>query len=316
MEVIMSLGENLQFLRKQENMTQEQLAEVLEVSRQSVSKWESDTTYPETDKLIQLADLFHCSLDDLMRKDVSSQYVTDKNHYDQFMNQFSKRITAGIGLILSGATLMMFFTAVLPERHDFNVEALTSIVFFFFVITAVALFVVSGLQESHYQKKHPYIEDFYTEEEKDACHKKYTVFITSGVVLIIFGIILAIAGDAVISYDHVIRDKIDFDSLTGAIFMLLVTIAVILFAYAGTQDSKYNISHYNLMNDHNSRTYINSKKVGLICGCIMMAATMIFLACGFLGDLWRSAWVVYPIFGIACGIVSTVINRNNEEEEN
>lgn len=42
----MSLGENLQFLRKRENMTQEQLAEALEVSRQSVSKWESDSTYP------------------------------------------------------------------------------------------------------------------------------------------------------------------------------------------------------------------------------------------------------------------------------
>lgn len=49
----MSLGENLQFLRKRENMTQEQLAEALEVSRQSVSKWESDSTYPETDKLMQ-----------------------------------------------------------------------------------------------------------------------------------------------------------------------------------------------------------------------------------------------------------------------
>lgn len=68
----MSLGENLQFLRKRENMTQEQLAEALEVSRQSVSKWESDSTYPETDKLMRLAELFHCTLDDLMRKDVAT----------------------------------------------------------------------------------------------------------------------------------------------------------------------------------------------------------------------------------------------------
>lgn len=41
----MSLGQNLQFLRKQDNITQEQLAEVLEVSRQSVSKWESDVSH-------------------------------------------------------------------------------------------------------------------------------------------------------------------------------------------------------------------------------------------------------------------------------
>lgn len=104
----MSLGQNLQFLRKRDNITQEQLAEVLEVSRQSVSKWESDTTYPEMEKLLQLANLFHCSLDDLVQKDISTQYVEDKCNYDQFMNQFSKRITAGVGLILSGLTLMMF----------------------------------------------------------------------------------------------------------------------------------------------------------------------------------------------------------------
>ena len=40
----MSLGENLQFLRKKNNITQEQLAEQLDVSRQSVSKWESDSS--------------------------------------------------------------------------------------------------------------------------------------------------------------------------------------------------------------------------------------------------------------------------------
>ena len=101
---------------------------------------------------------------------------------------------------------------------------------------------------------------------------------------------------------------------SGAIFMFLVTIAVILFVYAGTQDSKYNIERYNLMHDHNSQTYKNDKKIGVICGSIMMVATMIFLGCGLLGNLWRIAWVVYPVFGIACGIVSMVINHNNEEE--
>ena len=67
----MSLGENLQFLRKKSEITQEQLAEKLEVSRQSVSKWESDAAYPEMDKIIQICDLFHVGMDDLVRKDVS-----------------------------------------------------------------------------------------------------------------------------------------------------------------------------------------------------------------------------------------------------
>lgn len=58
----MSLAENLQFLRKQKNITQEQLAEQLEVSRQSVSKWESAQSYPEMEKLLQICSMFHLSL--------------------------------------------------------------------------------------------------------------------------------------------------------------------------------------------------------------------------------------------------------------
>lgn len=50
----MTLGEKLAKLRKENNYTQEQLADIFGVSRQSVSKWESDVAYPETDKLIKL----------------------------------------------------------------------------------------------------------------------------------------------------------------------------------------------------------------------------------------------------------------------
>ena len=120
----MSLGQNLQFLRKRDNITQEQLAETLEVSRQSVSKWESDTSYPEMDKLLQLANLFHCSLDDLIQKDVSTQYVEDKCNYDEFMNQFSKRITLGLGLILGGLTLTLFLMTFFPRKQGLDMEDL------------------------------------------------------------------------------------------------------------------------------------------------------------------------------------------------
>lgn len=311
----MSLGQNLQFLRKRDNITQEQLAETLEVSRQSVSKWESDTSYPEMDKLIQLSNFFHCSLDDLVQKDVSSQYVEDKNHYDQFMNQFSKRVTLGVGLIMSGITIMIFLTAILPQIQGFDMEELYNIIFLLFLIAAVAIFIVTALQMEYYGKKYPYIENFYTEEEKELFHKKFTVFVTLGVVFIIFGFILATGCDAVISSDHMIRTTIDLESLTGALFMLFVTIAVVLFVHAGTQESKYNIRRYNLIHDHNSQTYKNGKKTDLICGCLMMIATMIFLPFGFIWNLWKYAWIVYPVFGIACGIVSIIINRNNEEEE-
>lgn len=67
----MSFGQNVQFLRKMHNkMTQEELAEKLNVSRQTVSKWELDAAYPEIGKLIELCNLFSCSMDRLVREDI------------------------------------------------------------------------------------------------------------------------------------------------------------------------------------------------------------------------------------------------------
>lgn len=63
----MNFGDKLSALRRENNVTQEQLAEYLGVSRQAISKWESCTAYPETDKLIKMCELFDCSLDYLLR---------------------------------------------------------------------------------------------------------------------------------------------------------------------------------------------------------------------------------------------------------
>lgn len=315
----MSLGENLQFLRKRDNITQEQLAEALEVSRQSVSKWESDASYPEMDKLLQLADFFHCSLDDMIKQDVSSQYVEDKSNYDSFFDKFSKQVTLGIGLILSGITTMLFLGFLLPEKPGYDMEALSGIVFFIFLAVAVAILVVAGLQSEHFEKEYPYIEDFYTKEERDTFQKKFTKLIASGMVFIFIGIIWAIGSEFIFTGKETASGGMmgfhDIDYLIGSIFMLCITIAVTLFVYAGTQQSRYDIRQYNLMHDHNSQTYKNSKKIGTACGCIMLIATIIFLACGLFASHWEYAAPIYACFGVACGIAAIIINRNNPEKE-
>ena len=66
----MTLGEKIAKQRKELNYTQEQLAEILGVSRQSISKWESDIAYPETEKLIELGKLFNCSMDYLLKEEI------------------------------------------------------------------------------------------------------------------------------------------------------------------------------------------------------------------------------------------------------
>ena len=77
----MTFGEKLSTLRRENNYTQEQLAEQLGVSRQSVSKWEQDIAYPETDKLIKIGTLFNCSMDYLLKDN-----VTDKSAQDGIAN--------------------------------------------------------------------------------------------------------------------------------------------------------------------------------------------------------------------------------------
>ena len=63
----MSMGSKLAQARRKNNLTQEQLAEQLGVTRQAVSRWESDTAYPETDKIVRMSQLLGVSCDWLLR---------------------------------------------------------------------------------------------------------------------------------------------------------------------------------------------------------------------------------------------------------
>ncbi len=69
----MSLGNNISFLRKQKKFTQEQLADRMSVTRQTVSRWESDEVVPELDRLVELCGIFACKLDTLVREELSDQ---------------------------------------------------------------------------------------------------------------------------------------------------------------------------------------------------------------------------------------------------
>lgn len=87
----MTTGEKLALLRKKRNITQEELAEALHVSRQSVSRWEMDAAFPETDKLIRLSKLFDCSIDfllnDSMQESREAQMDRSVGDYYRFIRQ-------------------------------------------------------------------------------------------------------------------------------------------------------------------------------------------------------------------------------------
>ena len=83
----MTLGEKIAKQRKELNYTQEQLADILGVSRQSISKWESDIAYPETDKLLRMGRLFDCSMDYLLKDEITDK---DGTPTDETVNVLEK----------------------------------------------------------------------------------------------------------------------------------------------------------------------------------------------------------------------------------
>ena len=97
----MKFGDKLIELRKKNGYSQEELAEKLGVSRQSVSKWESNNTYPETDKIIQIANLFDCSMDDLINDKVTNVESTlrkNKSNVKNIWNSFLSFITGTVDM--------------------------------------------------------------------------------------------------------------------------------------------------------------------------------------------------------------------------
>lgn len=94
----MTMGEKLAKLRREHNLTQEQFAELLMVSRQSVSKWELNTTYPDTEKLIRISKLFDCSLDYLLKDEIEQMdiNVVEANEEARFI-----KLRAGVLTYLS-----------------------------------------------------------------------------------------------------------------------------------------------------------------------------------------------------------------------
>ena len=84
----MNFSEKLVKLRKENKMSQEDLAASLDVSRQSVSKWESGQTYPEMDKLLAICKIFNVTLDSLTNDevDINNTENKDKNVIDSFFS--------------------------------------------------------------------------------------------------------------------------------------------------------------------------------------------------------------------------------------
>ena len=125
----MSFGKKLSKLRKDDHYTQEQLAALLDVSRQSISKWESGLAYPETDKLIKIGKLFDCSMDYLLNEDMTEKQelrpIEQKNICNHFKLQIrerkSKKMIFGMPLYHIGKNARGFFAIGFRAHGVFSI---------------------------------------------------------------------------------------------------------------------------------------------------------------------------------------------------
>lgn len=315
----MSFSENLQTLRKANNISQEQLAERLDVSRQAVSKWETDGGYPEMDKLIALCSIFKCTMDELVTGKISVDMTNERKQYDTHYNRFAKGIALGVGLIIFGVAMVVLLSAI--SMTDL-MDAIGVTTLFLFIGVAVAIFIVLGLEDENFKRLHRKMPEIYTEEERS---RFLTGFfpraVAAGVALIFLGIVqVVLVGEIAIRRPHML----DIETFSAAVLLMLISVAVMLFVYAGIQHDKYDIKKYNHeiekregIKDTDFPSTVRMKRrntlVGKICGVIMLSATAIFLAIGFVFNVWEPTWAVFPIGGILCGIVSIIFGGSDND---
>lgn len=330
----MFIAKNLQYLRRRDKITQEELAEKLNVSRQSVSKWEMGEAYPETEKLLALCELFDVSLDGLMRNDLSEAEQSETSTvefvqtvseeiaaeeqvreveptqfavYAKHMDKHSRAIAIGVTLILIGVAICIALSGFALTLSGFAAqvaEIMGGVSVILFVAIAVFLFVMFGQMHENFRKRNPLVS-----KPSDAVRKGFAAIMAaliSGILLdVVFMIVMSSLIEAhVINVDN---EEAAICYVTAA-FMFVLAFIVGGIVYMGIQHSKYDLRKCAGENgDENPR---RNKLSDTICGVIMMVATATYLLLGFIGDHWHPGWIVFPVGGILCGIVRLIFNVN------
>lgn len=141
----MEISKKIYELRKLNKMSQEQLAERLNVSRQSVSKWEAGESLPDIDRLPELSRIFHVTTDYLLMSEetVMMGQETERNEFEQteFQKQLKlHRILSGAGIYAVALALFMFLHFPYIEIYtQMEHKALVWLVAILMIATAIVI---------------------------------------------------------------------------------------------------------------------------------------------------------------------------------
>ena len=304
---MMNFGMKIQILRKENRLSQEALAEKLDVSRQAVSKWETGEGYPEIDKIILISELFQVSLDYLLKDGdvnevievhdfMSHQKVED---YISFKKQFALRIAASISAIILSVTFPIAF-------YDKN-EGLGIFAMLFIVALAVGCIIVTGISNEQYKDLENKEMNLSYQDYHDL-QSQQTQFKTKFGIGIAFGVFLIIAS---VSFIGLIETYFHNDTIFAPIqLMICIAIAVFVFVYLGILDNTYQFLVQN-------KAYVRQRKQDKenddLFAITMPLAAAIYLSIGFLKNWWHPGWIIFPITAILTQCYATLLKRMNND---
>lgn len=288
-------GEFLYVLRKEKGMTQMELADRLGITNKAVSKWETGEAFPETGQLVPLANILGVSIDELLRGERNAAY-----HYEEVkepsiteapvkelkpMTKVEAYTTAGaIALILIGVLVLITLAF-----NDISYGIYVSILIFMTAV-AVVLLVYTGLKRSIRSA------ELSQEDIKKGNKLGLLLSISIGIIILSATIIVSMSAFNV------------SEAVYLPIFFAVLIAGVTSIVLAGIQWDAFSKTQ-KLPSDEQPLTGKAKRIEEAASGTIMLTATAIFLLLGFLWNLWHPAWVVFPVGGILCGIVSNIIRN-------
>ena len=258
----MILADKIMELRKKKGWSQEDLAEKLDISRQSVSKWESGTSIPEIDKILALSRIFGVSTDYLLKEELEQEPVQgvppaaedtkqkgrrvsmeEANQFMELRRRLAWRMAAAIALFVLTPVPMTWQTVITEgNAAGINVqlaEGLGDAAIFLVVAVGVAVLILCALKLSKYeylQKERLYLEygvAGLAERKKEEFAPVFRTSITVGVTLCILGVVPMILADG-------LGDSGALESyLASTTFFCMVAAAVFLFVRAGIINGSY-----------------------------------------------------------------------------
>lgn len=321
----MILADKIMNLRKKACMSQEELADKLNVSRQSVSKWESAQSIPDLDKIIALSKIFSVSTDFLLKDEIEKQdtieeninYETntkkvslnEANDYIKIVHNSSLKIALGVFLcIISPISLVLL--AGLSQTYKVINENVAStiglVTLFILVAIAVLLFMLSFSEAKEYE----YIQtkSFETEygvigmvKEKK---KDYQATYNRGLIV---GVLLCVL--SVIPLFVAIAFKEDIYAIYGVCALLLiVAIGVFMIVKVSVKMNAYIALLQEGEYDKNVKE--KNPLIAAISSAYWAVATIIYLVWSFTTNAWGDTWIVWVVAGILFGAISPILNMS------